>query len=81
VRIFPGHGEIIERPLELIRAYLDHRREREEQVRACLSEGITDTDAIVARIYRGLPVSLRSAARQTILAHLDKLERESGADY
>jgi hydroxyacylglutathione hydrolase len=77
-RILPGHGDVIDQPLALIAAYLAHRREREDQVLACLADGITDVEAIVARIYRGMPVSLRPAARLTILAHLEKIERERG---
>jgi glyoxylase-like metal-dependent hydrolase (beta-lactamase superfamily II) len=75
-RIYPGHGEIIERPLELIAEFLEHRRLRESQVIACLEDGITDADAMVARIYPELPEALRFAARQTIEAHLGKLRAE-----
>lgn len=76
-RVFPGHGPIIERPVELITEYLAHRRMREEQVRQCLAEGLTDAEAIVERLYPGLPTSLGAAARATIEAHIEKL-REDG---
>jgi glyoxylase-like metal-dependent hydrolase (beta-lactamase superfamily II) len=75
-RILPGHGPIINQPLELIAAYIAHRRAREEQVRACLSDGVTDIDAIVALIYPGLAEALRPAARMTVQAHLEKLAEE-----
>jgi glyoxylase-like metal-dependent hydrolase (beta-lactamase superfamily II) len=75
-RILPGHGPIIERPLELIAEYLDHRMQREAQIIACLSAGLTTVDAIVGRIYPGLPDAVRPAARLTVQAHLDKLEEE-----
>jgi glyoxylase-like metal-dependent hydrolase (beta-lactamase superfamily II) len=76
-RIFPGHGSVIEQPLALIAEYLAHRRLREQQVLGCLREGITDPDAIVARIYPGLAAEVRPAARLTVDAHLEKL-REDG---
>jgi glyoxylase-like metal-dependent hydrolase (beta-lactamase superfamily II) len=76
LRILPGHGEIIERPLELIAAFVEHRRMREAQVLACLRDGVTDPDQIVARIYPDLAAGLRPAARQTVEAHLGKLAAE-----
>jgi glyoxylase-like metal-dependent hydrolase (beta-lactamase superfamily II) len=76
VRILPGHGPIIDRPLELIAQYLEHRREREKQVLSCLADGITDLDAMVARIYPGLHEALRPAARLTVEAHVEKLRQE-----
>jgi glyoxylase-like metal-dependent hydrolase (beta-lactamase superfamily II) len=76
IRILPGHGPIIDRPLELIAQYLEHRREREKQVLSCLADGITDLDAMVARIYPGLHGALRPAARLTVEAHLEKLRQE-----
>jgi len=76
-RVFPGHGAIIEKPMELIAEYLAHRRMREEQVRHCLEQGLTDAGAIVERLYPGLPAGLVAAARATIEAHVEKL-REDG---
>jgi glyoxylase-like metal-dependent hydrolase (beta-lactamase superfamily II) len=77
VRVFPGHGAIIESPVELIAEYLAHRRMREVQVRECLAQGLTGPDAIVERIYPALPPGLVAAARATIEAHIEKL-REDG---
>ena len=76
-RVYPGHGPIIDHPLELIAEYLAHRRMREAQVRECLGAGLTDPAAIVERLYPGLPSELRAAARATIEAHIEKL-REDG---
>jgi hypothetical protein len=73
----PGHGSIIVRPREAIAAYLAHRREREAQILACLADGVTDPDAIVARVYPKLAAGLRSAARQTVEAHLGKISQEN----
>jgi hypothetical protein len=63
--------------MELIAEYLAHRRMREEQVRQCLAQGLTDAGAIVERLYPDLPAGLVAAARATIEAHIEKL-REDG---
>jgi glyoxylase-like metal-dependent hydrolase (beta-lactamase superfamily II) len=72
----PAHGGPIERPADVIRRYLVHRRERDEQIVAALVNGDRTPDAIVARVYAGLPAELASAARETVTAHLAKLEHE-----
>jgi glyoxylase-like metal-dependent hydrolase (beta-lactamase superfamily II) len=74
---FPGHGPVIERPMDLIREYIAHRALRESQVIAALDDGVRDVDAIVTRIYGELVDPIRRAARETITAHLEKL-REDG---
>jgi len=72
-RIYPGHGPVIDRPLELLAEYIEHRRMREAQVLACLTGGITAAADMLPRIYPDLPVALRPAALATIEAHLEKL--------
>jgi glyoxylase-like metal-dependent hydrolase (beta-lactamase superfamily II) len=78
-RLLPAHGPVIDDPDAVLLAYLEHRREREEQILAALREGETTPDAIVPLIYRGLKESLLQVARETVLAHLIKLEREGRA--
>ena len=75
-RIYPGHGRIIDQPLERIAEFIAHRRMRESQVIACLDAGVTDVETMVARIYPDLAEGLRPAARQTVEAHLGKLRAE-----
>jgi len=78
-RLLPGHGPVIEDPDAVLRGYLAHRREREEQIVAALRDGARTADELVPLIYRGLKESLMNVARETILAHLFKLEREGRA--
>ena len=75
-RLLPGHGPIIDKPVELIAQYIDHRLQREIQVVECLRDGVTDVDAIVSRIYVGLTDAVRPAARMTVEAHLQKLAED-----
>ena len=75
-RMFPGHGPVIERPVELITQYIKHREMREAQVRECLASGVEDTAEIVRRLYPGLPEGLFPAARATIEAHIEKLRED-----
>lgn len=75
-RVYPGHGAVVEDPLTLVADYIEHRRLRERQVIACLDDGVTELDAMVARIYPDVPDALRLAARLTLEAHLEKLREE-----
>ena len=75
-RLLPAHGAVIENPTTIIEQYIEHRYQREAQVRSAVQSGITSTDAIVARIYVGLPAPLIPMARESVLAHLYKLEAE-----
>jgi glyoxylase-like metal-dependent hydrolase (beta-lactamase superfamily II) len=76
LRMFPAHGPIIEDPPALLRQYLVHRREREQQVLAALRNGLTTADAVLGRIYPGINPALSPIARDTVVAHLLKLERD-----
>lgn len=79
VRAWPAHGPVIEDPMALIHYYLDHRRQREEQVLAALADGLATVEAITDRIYTNLAQALLPMARESVLAHLVKLEGESKA--
>ena len=55
---------------------LEHRRERETQVLACLREGRDSIAAMVAKLYADVDQRLHKAAARSVLAHLIKLEHE-----
>lgn len=76
VRLLPAHGPPIDDPPAIIRRYLEHRRQRELQVLSALEAGLRTVDAIVDRIYVGLSAPLVPMARESVLAHLIKLEDE-----
>jgi glyoxylase-like metal-dependent hydrolase (beta-lactamase superfamily II) len=75
-RLLPAHGPIVDKPLDVIAQYIEHRLARERQIVACVRDGVTDVDAIVSRIYVGLADAVRPAARLTVEAHLEKLREE-----
>jgi glyoxylase-like metal-dependent hydrolase (beta-lactamase superfamily II) len=71
---YPTHGPPVPEPHGLVRAYIEHRREREEQILAGLRAGLTTIPALVARIYADVPRHLHGAAGRSVLAHLIDLE-------
>ena len=68
-------------PAALIRHYLDHRAEREQQVLAALESGSSTVEQITAAIYPRLASALAPMARESVLAHLRKLEDEGRARH
>jgi glyoxylase-like metal-dependent hydrolase (beta-lactamase superfamily II) len=78
-RLLPAHGPEISDPAAIITQDLQHRREREAQVIAALRAGARTVPAIVDRIYTGLGAPLVPMARESVLAHLRKLEEEGHA--
>jgi len=77
--MLPAHGAVIDRPAELLRQYIEHRALRERQVLAALRSGFTNPDEMVAHIYPALEAALVPVARESVLAHLVKLEHEGRA--
>ena len=71
---YPTHGPPVPAPHGLVRAYIEHRREREEQILAGLRAGLTTIPALVARIYSDVPRHLHGAAGRSVLAHLIDLK-------
>ncbi|MBA3029988.1 MAG: MBL fold metallo-hydrolase [Desulfobacteraceae bacterium] len=80
--ICPAHGPVIDqRAPERIRWYIAHRRTRETLILEALKEGLSQIASITRRIYteedfkmHGLDLLPR--AERTVLAHLQKLEKE-----
>jgi glyoxylase-like metal-dependent hydrolase (beta-lactamase superfamily II) len=75
-RLLPAHGPIVDHPDALIDEYIAHRRMRDDQILGALRAGSSTPAAVVDRVYGALPDQLRSAAADTVLAHLIKLHDE-----
>lgn len=76
LRAWPAHGPVIDDPVALIDEYVAHRRQREGQVLAALADGLDTVEAMTSRIYPDLKPALIPMARESVLAHLVKLEEE-----
>jgi endoribonuclease LACTB2 len=76
--LLPAHGPVIADGPGKLREYLAHRRMREQRVLVALGSGGT-LDELVAIAYADTPVALWPLAQRSLLAHLDKLEREGRA--
>jgi glyoxylase-like metal-dependent hydrolase (beta-lactamase superfamily II) len=80
-RMLPAHGPVIDDPMRVLREYISHRHEREEQVVAALRAGSRTPEEIVGRVYKGLKESLVPLAHESVMAHLLKLQQEGRARY
>jgi hydroxyacylglutathione hydrolase len=77
--ICPGHGPVVPPPrgAELVRWYMRHREEREQQILAALAQGISGVKEITRHVYpRNLHKGLREGAERNVATHLAKLVQE-----
>lgn len=76
LRIYPGHGPVLEPARPVVEGYIAHRLEREAQIMDALGAGVETIPELVAGIYREVSPALHSMARLSVASHLAKLERE-----
>jgi glyoxylase-like metal-dependent hydrolase (beta-lactamase superfamily II) len=69
----PGHGGRIQTPQRVVRAYITHRKWREQTILACLDDGVSTIRGIVGRLYGTLDTELKEAAALSVRAHLEHL--------
>lgn len=69
----PGHGGRIEQPQRVVKAFIVHRRMREQAILDCIKGGSTTIAAIVEVVYRGLDPRLVRAASMSVAAHVESL--------
>ena len=69
----PGHGGRIQTPQRVVRAYITHRKWREQTILACLDDGVSTIPGIVGRLYGTLDTELKEAAALSVRAHLEHL--------
>ncbi|RXZ64150.1 MBL fold metallo-hydrolase [Pelagerythrobacter rhizovicinus] len=72
---YPAHGAPVEKPRQLVRGMIGHRRQRENQILRLLGETRQSAADMVPRMYKGLDPRLTGAAEMSVTAHLLDLER------
>lgn len=72
---YPAHGPAVEKPRQLVRGMIGHRKQRENQILRLLGEEDRSVEALVPLMYKGLDPRLTRAAGLSVLAHLIDLER------
>ena len=72
----PTHGPAITDPKPLVAAFIQHRREREAQLLACLKRGIRKISDAVEVMYADVPKHLHPAAARSAFAHLLHLHEQ-----
>ncbi len=73
-QVWPGHGPALPDAAAVLDAYLAHRHERLEEVRAALAELAEPTPrAVVERVYADVPQILWPAAELSVRAQLEYL--------
>ncbi len=72
--VLPGHGPELPSASAAASAYLVHREQRLEQVRAALADGAATPEAVVAVVYADVDRALWPAATLSVLAQLAYLD-------
>ena len=67
---YPAHGPAIDRPQQLVRGMMGHRKQRERQILRLLEAAPSEIPAMVKQMYKGIDPRLHGAAGRSVLAHL-----------
>ena len=80
-RIYPGHGDEMDSPDEVIDWYLAHRRQRHAEIIQAIRDGAETVEQVVETVYAEVDAALRSLAAQSTRAHLVLLAEEGGIAF
>lgn len=77
-KLYPGHGTVILNGVAMITEYIKHRNSREDQIVDVLKKATVPilTDDIFNSVYSGVAKDLIPIARDNLVHHLNKLEKE-----
>jgi len=74
----PGHGDLIHNPNPVIEGTIQHRLMREQKTLNALGLiGPCDLNTLVSSVYDEVPSTLHPVAKQSLRAHLEKLQEEN----
>lgn len=84
--LYPGHGPPARDGRKAIQAQIQHRKEREAQLLAALTDQAQGVESLLARVYTDVDERLLPLAERSLLSGLIKLEEEgrverAGAGY
>jgi glyoxylase-like metal-dependent hydrolase (beta-lactamase superfamily II) len=74
--LWPTHGGPVRDPKPFLKAYVEHRLDRERQIVEAIAAGEETIAQIVARIYADVDPRLHPAAARSVEAHLIQLAKE-----
>jgi glyoxylase-like metal-dependent hydrolase (beta-lactamase superfamily II) len=70
---WPTHGAAITEPKALVRAFIEHRKERETQILQCIDDGVEVITEMVPLMYKGTPEFMYPAAARSVFAAVEYL--------
>lgn len=76
IPVLPGHGPVLTDASAVAGEYLEHRRQRLDQVRAAVSAGDRTPAEVVARVYADVDHAVWPAAELSVRAQLAYLDAE-----
>ncbi|MEX0797093.1 MAG: MBL fold metallo-hydrolase [Acidimicrobiia bacterium] len=75
-RLYPGHGEEIDNPDQVIDWYLAHRLQRHREILDAIVAGATSMEEVLEIVYREVDKSLHPLAERSVKGHLTLLIEE-----
>jgi glyoxylase-like metal-dependent hydrolase (beta-lactamase superfamily II) len=76
---YPAHGPEIRNPKEMVSAFIEHRKEREEKILDCLKAGIETIHEMVPVVYSDISEELYDAAARSLFATIIYLVEQNSA--
>lgn len=70
---WPTHGPSIDDPKTHVRAFIEHRQEREAQILACIDQNVELINDMVPQMYAGTPEFMYPAAARSVYAAIEYL--------
>jgi len=70
---WPTHGPSINQPQSFVRKFIQHRLEREQQIKDALAQGIVQIEKMVPQMYESLPEFMYPAAARSVLAAIEHM--------
>lgn len=75
-RLLPGHGGAIEEPRRTVKAYLLHRKWREQSILDAVRRGTNTQRMLLPVIYRDIDPAVAGAALLSLRAHIEHLSEK-----